>query len=142
MEKILLALALVSSVAMPIVIYRLLLARARAEIARVTGLLDQNLGMGARLLEVRDYYQQTQAALRKLLDEAYKEGNRHRQDELRRMLDRLETMKVRALDKTVNILSGESPQNTFKRRRRRPRHKGRSGPPPAQGNPPAGPAKT
>jgi hypothetical protein len=43
-----------------------------------------------------------------MLDEAYKEGNRFRQDQIRRLIERLDTLKVRTLDKSVRVLEAVS----------------------------------
>ena len=124
-QIVLLVLVLFSSVLFPLLIYIRVTKSLRGEVSRMTGRLDQNLGAGAKLLEVRDCYQQTSAALKKMLDEAYKEGNRSRQDEIRRLLDRLDTMKVRALDKSVAILDSKDPTASRSRRRRSRRPRGR-----------------
>ena len=121
-QIVLLVLVLFSSVSFPLLIYMRVTKSLRGEVSRMTGRLDQNLGAGAKLLEVRDYYQQTSSALKKMLDDAYKEGNRSRQEEIRRLLDRLETLKARALDKSVAILDAKDGASGSRRRRsRRPR---------------------
>jgi len=113
-------LTLVAAVAVPLLLHRRLLRRQQVESAQTVSRLDRHLGAAVKLLEVRDYYEDTSKALAKMLDEAYKEGNRFRQDQLRRLVDRLEAMKVRTLDKQVQILEG-TPRLPKKRRRRRPR---------------------
>ena len=121
-QTVLLFLVLIAAVSIPIFVYERLLKKLRSEISQLTKRMDQNLGASIKLLEVRDYYQQTSAALKKLLDEAYKDGNRFRQDEIKKLLERLDTLKVRALDKTISILGAEKAQSSKRRRRsRRPR---------------------
>lgn len=119
----LLVLVFASSIAVPLVVYRGLMKKVRDQVSQMTIRLDQDLGAGAKLIEVRDYYQQASASLKKMLDDAYKEGNRQRQDELKRLLERLEAMKTRALDKSVSILGPDQAAAPRKRRRRsrRPR---------------------
>lgn len=115
---ILLALTLVAAVGAPVFLFRRLLSKQKAETSQMSSLLDRHLGATVKLLEVRDYYEETSRALKKMLDEAYKEGNRFRQDHIRKLIDRLETMKIRALDKQVRILDASSAQAPRKRRRR------------------------
>jgi len=112
------ALTLIAAVLVPLAIHRLLLKRVRDEVSQLTRRLDQNLAAGVKLLEVRDYYQQTSAELKKMLDEAYKEGNRFRQDQIRKLMQRLDALKTRALDKTVSILNPQEGPSKRKRRRR------------------------
>ena len=128
-QIVLLVLVLVSSVLFPLLIYIRVTKSLRGEVSRMTGRLDRDLGAGAKLLEVRDYYQQASSALKKMLDDAYKEGNRSRQEEIRRLLDRLETLKVRALDKSVAILDSKNGASRSRQRRsRRPRGRRRKRP--------------
>ena len=124
-QIVLLVLVLISSVLFPFLIYLRVTKSLRGEVSRMTGRLDQDLGAGAKLLEVRDYYQQTSSALKKMLDDAYKEGNRSRQEEIRRLLNRLETLKARALDKSVAILDAKDGASSRSRRRRSRRPRGR-----------------
>jgi len=94
----------------------------RAESRQLISQLDQGLAASVKLLEVRNYYHDASAALQKMLKAAYKEGNRFRQDEIRKLVDRLETLKVRVLDKSVRILEpGDTPRPKRRRRSRRPR---------------------
>lgn len=99
------------------------LEKARADMAQMMKRIDQNLALGVKLLEVRNYYQETSAQLKKMLDEAYKEGNRFRQDQIRKMTARLDTLKTRTVDKTLRILDTQAqPRKSNRRRRsRRPR---------------------
>ena len=117
---VLLALTLVAAVGTPWFLFRHLLSKQKAETSQMSSLLDRHLGATVKLLEVRDYYEETSRALKKMLDEAYKEGNRFRQDQIRKLVDRLDAMKIRALDKQVRILDASSTQAP-KKRRRRPR---------------------
>ena len=114
-------LVLATSIVVPIVLYRRLLAQQKQQTSQFISRIDQHLGASVKLLEVRDYYEETAKALKKMLDEAYKEGNRFRQDELRKLIDRLDAMKARTLDKQVRVLEGDKSQSVKKRRRRRPR---------------------
>lgn len=115
---ILLALTLVAAVGAPFFLFRRLLHKQKAETSQMSSLLDRHLGAAVKLLEVRDYYEETSRALKKMLDEAYKEGNRFRQDEIRKLIERLEAMKIRALDKQVRILDATGTPAPRKRRRR------------------------
>jgi len=115
------SLTLIAAVVTPLFVYRQIVRQYQAQTAQLISNLDRNLGAATKLLEVRDYYEESAAALEKMLQEAYKEGNRFRQEQIRQLLDRLKTMKVRALDKQVRILESESDRTTKKRRRRRRR---------------------
>jgi len=117
-ETTLLCLILIAACVVPVWVYRRLIAQVRNEVSQLTSRIDKNLGASVKLLEVRDYYEQTSRDLKKMLDAAYKEGNRFQQDQIRKMLARLDTLKVRALDKTVGILESETGQPPRKRRRR------------------------
>ena len=125
LDIFLLCLILVAACVGPILVYRRLAKRVQNELAQLTRRVDKSLAAGAKLLEVRNYYEQTSAELKKMLDEAYKEGNRFRQDQLRKMIERLDTLRTRTLDKTVSMLDFRSGQSPRKRRRRsrRPRRK-------------------
>ena len=122
-EIVLLCLILAAAVIVPIVIARRTTAKMRSEVSQLISRIDKSLGAAIKLLEVRDYYDTTATELKKLLDEAYKDGNRQRQEAIRKMIQRLDTLKARALDKTVRILDGDAKTASRKRRRntRRPR---------------------
>jgi hypothetical protein len=115
------ALTLIAAIIIPIILTQRLQTKVKEETSQLISRLDQQMGAAVKLLEVRDYYSQTAAQYKKMLDEAYKEGNRFRQDEIRKLQERLEALKARALDKQVRILSNESPAR--KRRRRKPRNR-------------------
>ena len=109
-------------------LYRILerrLDKVHADFSQVMNRLDRNLAATVKLLEVRDYYQETSTQLKKMLEEAYKDGNRFRQDQIRSLMARLDTLKARTVDKTVRILDSEAERRTSKRRRRsrRPRRR-------------------
>ena len=122
-EIVLLCLILATAVIVPIIITRRATAKVRSEVSKLISHIDKNIGASIKLLEVRDYYETTTAELKKMLDEAYKEGNRPRQEAIRKMIQRLDTLKARALDKTVKVLNGDGTSASRKRRRntRRPR---------------------
>jgi hypothetical protein len=146
-HTVLLALILVASVVAPVIVYLRLRAQQQAETERFIARMEQALGSSVKLLEVRTYYDQISAEYRKMLDEAYREGNRFRQDHVRRLIERLEQLKARTLDRTVRMLDQpEGPKREFHRRRHRGgrRHRPPAGPPPnappaPPGNPPPKP---
>ena len=127
-------LVLIAAVTGPLLVYVRLRAQQRSEAERLISRMEQNLGTSVKLLEVRNYHDQTAAELKKMLDEAYREGNRFRQDQLRRMMERLEALKVRTLDRTVKILEPEMGQPP-RRRHRRGGRRGGFRPPGGQGRP-------
>ncbi len=134
-QVVVLLLILLASVAVPIVIHLRTRARQREETARLVRRIEQSLGGTVMLLEVRDYYEQTSAALKNMLQEAYREGNRFRQDQIRKLIERLDTLKARALDKTMRVLGAEGRPNSRRRRRRggRSRRRGEARPSASQG---------
>ena len=134
-QTILLVLILAAAVGGPLFVYFRMQARQRAESERLMARIEQALGSSVKLLEVRNYYDQMAAEYKKMLDEAYKEGNRFRQDHIRRLVERLEQLKARTLDRTVRILE---PQNGRQETRRR-RHRGGRRFRPPTGQAPASP---
>ena len=103
-HTVLLALILVASVVAPMIVYLRLRAQQRAETERLIARMEEALGSSVKLLEVRTYYDQMSAEYKKMLDEAFREGNRFRQDHIRRLIERLEQVKARTLNRTVRML--------------------------------------
>ena len=114
---------LIAAVGAPVLVYRRLRKVQQAEIEKLHKRLEENMGAAVKLLEVRSYYDEASATLKKMLQDAYKEGNRFRQDQIRKLIDRLNALKVRTVDKTVRILDPTTAPAPRKRRRRsrRPR---------------------
>ena len=138
-HTVLLVLILVASVVAPVIVYLRLRAQQRAETERFIARMEEALGSSVKLLEVRTYYDQISAEYKKMLDDAFREGNRFRQDHVRRLVERLEQLKARTLDRTVRMLDQpEGPKRDFHRRHHRG---GRRHRPPAgqQPNAPSGP---
>jgi len=134
---ILLVLILAAAVGAPIFVYFRIQARQRAESERLMARIEQALGSSVKLLEVRNYYDQMAAEYKKMLDEAYKEGNRFRQDHIRRLVERLNQLKARTLDRTVRILEPQDGPQQVRRRRHRGGRRFR--PPTGQAPPSPGP---
>jgi hypothetical protein len=111
-------LTLLAAVVLPIAVHLRTLKKVKQETSQLISNLDKNLAATVKLLEVRSYYDETSATLKKMLDVAYKDGNRFRQDQIRQLINRLETLKVRALDKQVGILKAGGPSPSRKRRRK------------------------
>jgi hypothetical protein len=136
----LLVLILAASVVAPLIVYLRLRAQQQAETERFIARMEQALGSSVKLLEVRTYYDQMSAEYKKMLDEAFREGNRFRQDHIRRLIERLEQLKARTLDRTVRMLDQpEGQKREFQRRHHRGgrRHRPPAGQPPnAQPAPP------
>ena len=116
---IVVAAAVAASLVVQLILYRLLKAGMKAEAERLAGRVDEGLGAGAKFLEVQNYYEDTSREIRRLIGEGTKEGNRQRVDQFRRMRDRLEALRSRVVDKTVNLINGEKPPPKKRRRRRR-----------------------
>ena len=137
---ILILITLLAVVGVPILVYRRLRDENKALTDRLLARMEQNMDASVKLLEVRSYYEEMSGQLRKMLDEAYREGNRFRQDHIRRLQERLEQLKARTLDRTVRMLESEPARPPRKRRRRggRRRH-GPGGPPEAQTRPAGSP---
>ena len=110
-------LTLLAAVVLPIAVHFRTLKKVKQETNQLISNLDKNLAATVKLLEVRSYYEETSATLKKMLDDAYKDGNRFRQDQIRQLINRLETLKVRALDKQVGILAAGGQAPSGKRRR-------------------------
>ena len=137
-EIVLLVLILAASVVAPVIVYLRLRAQQQAETERVIARMEQTLGASVKLLEVRTYYDQMSAEYKKMLDEAFREGNRFRQDSIRKLIERLEQLKARTLDRTVRMLDQpESPPRQFHRRHHRG---GRRHHPPTGQQPPNAPS--
>lgn len=143
---VMVVLTFIVSVVLPLVVYVRLRKQMQADAAQMLARLDENLGASVKMLEVRNYYGQMSAEFKKMLDEAYKDGNRFRQDHIRKLIERLDQLKARTFDKTVRILEQQQePQGGQRRRHRggrrhgggfRPRNEGQGGPggQPPQGN--------
>ena len=132
-HTVLLVLILVASVVAPILVYLRLRTLQRAEMERLIARMEQSLGSSVKFLEVRAYYDQMSGEYKKMLDEAFREGNRFRQDHVRRLIERLEQLKARTLDRTVRML--EEPEGQKRDLHRRHHRGGRRHRPPT-GQPP------
>jgi len=132
-EMLVIALA-VLVVVLSLVLYRCAMKNLRAEIAALAQKTSESLDAGVKLLEVREFYQETSAEYQRMLNEAHRDGDRQRQDRMRRLIERLNTLKARALDRTTRLLEkeGEAPP---RRRRRRPRRSRGPHPESRQGDP-------
>ena len=115
----LVALTLIAAVVAPVIAVLRLRAAQKAETERLMAKMEESLGASVKLLEVRNYYEQMSGELKRMLDEALKEGNRFRQDHLRRMIERLEQLKARTLDRTTRLLEAENSERPSRNRRRR-----------------------
>lgn len=120
--------AVIVCVAVQIILHRRLMAYLRAQNERVVARVDEGLGASAKFLEVQEYCNETTREMQRLISEANKERNRQRVDQIRRMRDRLEAMRARVIDKTVNLIGGEEPRPKKRRRRRRSPNRSRQGP--------------
>ncbi len=137
-QTVLLVLILAASVVAPVLVYLRLRAHQRAETERFIARMEEALGASVKLLEVRTYYDQMSGEFKKMLDEAFREGNRFRQDHIRRLIERLEQLKARTLDRTVRMLDQpEAQKRDFHRRHHRG---GRRHHPPAGQQPPNAPS--
>ena len=133
-QTLLFILVIITNVVASMVVFYRLRAQQQNDTERLLARMEQSLGVSVKLLEVRNYYDQISAEYKKMLDEAYREGSRFRQDHVRRLIERLEQLKARTLDRTVRILESEEAR-PFRRRRRR--HFPPGGQPPG-GQPPGG----
>lgn len=137
-QIVLLVLILAASVVAPVIVYLRLRALQRAETERVIARMEQTLGASVKLLEVRTYYDQMSAEYKKMLDEAFREGNRFRQDHIRKLIERLEQLKARTLDRTVRML--DQPEGQKREFHRRHHRGGRRHRPPTGQQPPNAPS--
>jgi hypothetical protein len=136
-QIVLLALILAASVVAPVIVYLRLRTQQRLETERVIARMEQTLGASVKLLEVRTYYDQMSAEYKKMLDEAFREGNRFRQDHIRKLIERLEQLKARTLDRTVRML--DQPEGAPRQFHRRHHRGGRRHRPPTGQQPPNAP---
>jgi hypothetical protein len=142
-QTVLLALIFLVSVAAPIIVYWRLRAQQQADTERFIARMEQSLGSSVKFLEVRTYYDQMSAEYKKMLDEAFREGNRFRQDHVRRLIERLEQLKARTLDRTVRMLDEpEGQKRDFHRRHHRGGRRHRPPTGQAQNGPPGPPGYT
>ena len=118
-------LAAVAAIAAPIVLYVVLMRRVRMDVSRLISHLDQTLASSLKLVEVRDFYAEVSGELRKMLDEAFRDGNKPRQMQLRKLSDRLDALKARTLDNAVRLLEPGAAGQAHGLGRRRRRHRGR-----------------
>jgi len=137
LEIVLMLLVLAACVGVPLGLYLRLRRRNREDIERLMERVDRSLDAAVKLLEVRNYYQETAESLNALLQEAYREGNRFRQDQIRKLIERLEALKSRTLDRSVAALQGEPGATTRRKRRRSRRSRRRRRPRPPQPDKPA-----
>jgi len=106
---------------------------------------NEGLNTAPKLLEVREFYQYASEEIQRLLNEAHREGDRAKQDRFRRLLERLNTLKARTLDRTAKILDPSEDENRRRRHSRRPfrprnrQHKDGGDHP--SGNNPSGPSQ-
>jgi hypothetical protein len=143
LETILLALisvTLIAAVAGPIIVYVRLRAENKAAVEQLIGRIERSMGASVKLLEVREYYVEMTDHFKKMLDEALRAGDRFRQDQARRLQERLERLKARTLDNTVRMLTPGQDNPPRKRRRRRTGRRRNPGPRPPEG-PGGAPAK-
>lgn len=135
---VMVVLTFVTALVLPLVVYLRLRKQMEADAAQMLARLDENLGASVKMLEVRNYYGQMSGEFKKMLDEAYKDGNRFRQDHIRKLIERLDQLKARTFDKTVRILEQQQQQDPHGGRRRhrggrrhgggfRPRNEGQGG---------------
>ena len=115
---VLVAVTLLAALGMPLLVYVKLRRDQQAEAEKLMARLDESLGASVKLLEVRNYYGQMSGEFKRMLDEAYKEGNRFRQDNVRKLIERLEQLKARTLDKTVKMLEQPAAGDQGQNRRR------------------------
>jgi hypothetical protein len=119
-------LTLAVSVVVPLILFRKMNRKAREETSQLISRLDQHMGAAVKLIEVRDFYAETSRKYREMLEEAFKEGNRFRQDDIRQLQERLDTLKARTLDKQVRILSRDGGTSHRGRRRSSRRRKSKA----------------
>jgi uncharacterized membrane protein YccC len=120
---------LVLTLATPILLDRRSRRQQRELTRQLIGQMEQSLSASVKLLEVRNCYEEVSRALHKMLQNAYRDGDRFRQDELRKLIDRLDAMRTRVLDKTVRLLEPAGGEAGRPRRRRGRRGRRFEGPP-------------
>ena len=116
-----------------LLLHRKLDRKLSGELRNLAEQVSSSVEAGPKLNEVRDYYESANAEFQKLLNEARREGDRPKQERFRKLIERLNTLKSRTLDKSAKLLesNGGNSTRSKRRRRRRPRPpKGPNGAPP------------
>ena len=108
------------------VCYRRLRSRLSAEINSLGERVSSTVDAGAKLNEVRDFYEHAEPELQRLLNEAHREGDRKKQDRFRKLVERLNTLKARTVDRSARLLDPEGEGSSRRKRRRRPRRRSSS----------------
>jgi hypothetical protein len=108
-----------------VLLYRAAMKTARSGFEAVSAKVSEGVGAGAKLLEVKTFYEETNADYQRILNQAHRDADKTTQDRIRRLIDRLNTLKARTLDKTSELLE-DTRSKPRRKRRRRPRRSGRS----------------
>ena len=108
-----------------VLLHRNAMKSLHAKLDAVTTKVGESLDAGVKLLEVKNFYEETHADYQRMLNQAHRDADRSTQDRIRRLIDRLNTLKARTLDSTSQLLSPEG-SKPRRKRRRRPRRSSRS----------------
>lgn len=121
-------------------LYRRLDRKLSGAIRSLADQVSASVEAGPKLNEVRDFYEYASGEFQKLLNEARRDGDRPKQERFRKLMDRLNRLKSRTLDKSVKLLESNGGNgNSKRRRRRRPRAQKPASNAPAERKPNSGP---
>ena len=123
-------LILVALSGLVLLLYRMLARRIEGRIAELAEKVNESLDAGVKILEVRKFCDVTHAEYQRMLNQAHRDGDRQRQDSMRRLIEGLGTLKARVVDRTSQLLQDDD--GASQRKRRRPR-RGRRTPRPGPG---------
>ena len=120
---IIIVLLLISTNLVIFLLYRKIGKRFSAKLDTFAETVSEGVSAGAKMLEVRDFYDTASAEYQRLLNEAHRAGDREKQDRYRKLIDRLNALKARTLDQTSRMLEdeGDTQKQSNPRRSRRPR---------------------
>ena len=124
---IIIVLLLISTNVVIFLVYRKLAKRFSSKLDTFADTVNEGVNAGAKMLEIQDFYDTASAEYQRLLNEAHRAGDREKQDRYRKLIERLNALKARTLDRTARMLDdGEKADDPSKARRRRPRRSRRS----------------
>ena len=121
-----LAVLLVSTNILIFALYRKTAALIKSETGKLTQSVNETMNAGAKLVEIRDYYEHANDEFQRMLKEAQRDADRPKQDRYRRLLDRLNALKARTLDRTASLLDSDGKDSPRVRRRSSSRRSRRS----------------
>lgn len=107
--------------------YRSLVRRISADFGKLADKVSSSVDAGAKINEVRDFFEYANPELQKLLNEAHRDGDRQKQNRFRGLIERMNTLKARTVDRSAKLLDPNADTSSRRKRRRRPRRRSPNG---------------